>query len=114
MQILPEFCSTLPERSCRVQAYVDPRGQVKSLGIYSAETSKGKALKLVCETLGIAPEDVVAIGDNLADMPMLDFAGIGITMGNAPEGMRNKAEYIVPTNDEKGVRWAVEKFVLSA
>ena len=45
---------------------------------------------------------------------MLDFAGVGVTMGNAPEGMKNEAEHIAPTNDEQGVRWAVEKFVIFA
>ena len=114
LRILPELCSGFPDNSCRVQAYVDSSDTVRSLGIYSAGTSKGKALELVCEKLEIAPEDGMAIGDNWSDKPMLDFAGIGVIMGNAPADMKSRGEHVAPTNDDQGVRWAVEEFVVSA
>jgi hydroxymethylpyrimidine pyrophosphatase-like HAD family hydrolase len=112
IEMLPGFCSELSGDSCRVQAYVDPSDKVTSLGIYSSETSKGNALHQVCQKLEIGQEEVMAIGDNWSDKPMLEFAGVGVTMGNAPEGMRQEAEFVAPTNDEEGVRWAVERFSL--
>src|SRR5262249_22614561 len=45
--------------------------------------SKGEALAQLARRLGIAPEEVVAIGDNHNDIGMLRFAGLGIAMGNA-------------------------------
>lgn len=109
IEILPEFCSNLPG-NCRVQTYVDSNDAVTSLGIYSSETSKGKALELVCKELAVGQEEVMAIGDNWSDMSMLSFAGVGITMRNAPERMKKQAKHVAPTNDEGGVRWAVERF----
>ena len=53
---------------------------------------------------------MIAIGDNYNDMDMLQYAGVGIAMGNAPDIVKEKADDITATNDEDGVAKALEKY----
>ena len=45
----------------------------------------------------------MAIGDSGNDAAMLDFAGVGVAMGNGEEALKQKADLIAPTNEEGGV-----------
>ncbi len=75
-------------------------------------SSKGAALAFVAQLLNISPSAVVAIGDNLNDLEMLQFAGVGVAMANADESLRRHAQYLTRTNDEEGVRAVIERFIL--
>ena len=74
--------------------------------------SKGNALQVIAANLGIAPEDVVAIGDNHNDIGMLRFAGLGVAMGNAHDEVKAAADYVTLSNAEEGVAAVIEKLVL--
>lgn len=74
--------------------------------------SKGKTLKVLLGELGVAPENVLAMGDGENDIEMLQLAGIGVAVGNAHESLKKVADYVVGTNDADGVAEAVERFVL--
>lgn len=75
--------------------------------------SKGTALRyLLDEMLHIDPQHVLAMGDAENDAEMLQLAGVGVAIGNADEGLKQVADYVVGTNDEDGVAEAVERFVL--
>ncbi len=75
--------------------------------------AKDKALASICEYLHITREEVMACGDGFNDIPMLTYAGLGIAMKNAYPETQEQADCIAPfTNDECGVAWAVEKFIL--
>ncbi len=76
------------------------------------EAEKASALRLVCEELGIAPEETMAMGDSESDLEMIRMVGLGVAMGNSPDEMKKAALHIAPTNDEDGVAWAVRQFVL--
>jgi Cof subfamily protein (haloacid dehalogenase superfamily) len=65
--------------------------------------NKGTALKLVSEMFEISHKDIIAFGDNENDIEMLQLAGNGIAMGNAPDHVKSKADMITGTNDEDGV-----------
>ena len=57
----------------------------------------------------------MACGDGLNDIPMLEYAGLSIAMKNAYPETLEKADDISPyTNDECGVAWAIEKFILDS
>mgnify|MGYP001112177453 FL=1 len=58
-------------------------------------------------------EQVMTIGDNFNDSPMLALAGLGIAMGNAPEGVKETANLVTASNDEHGVAQAIRKHVLN-
>ena len=74
--------------------------------------SKGEALKFLSKELGIAPEEMIAIGDNENDISMLKYAGLGIAMDNGEQCAKDIAQYITATNEEDGVALAIEKFIL--
>ena len=65
--------------------------------------NKGASLAGLMERLGLVPEEVMAIGDSGNDAAMLDFAGVGVAMGNGEEALKQKADLIAPTNEEGGV-----------
>ncbi|TMN21385.1 HAD family phosphatase [Lentibacillus cibarius] len=74
--------------------------------------NKASALQRVCEELGITMDNVLAVGDSLNDMKMIQSAGIGVAMGNAQEAIKNAADYVTDTNEQHGVGKAIEKFIL--
>jgi len=75
--------------------------------------NKGTALAFLAERHGIAQEEIMAIGDSLNDIEMIQYAGIGVAMGNARPEVKKVADYITATNEEDGVAQAIEKFVLA-
>ena len=76
------------------------------------EADKGKCLRKLADTLGIPMENVMALGDGDNDVEMIKAAGLGIAMANARPETKTAAREIAPTNDECGVAWAIEKYVL--
>jgi Cof subfamily protein (haloacid dehalogenase superfamily) len=77
------------------------------------EANKGKALEYLCNMYGIGSEEVIAIGDSYNDIPMLKFAGLGIAMGNAPDEVKQYADFVTSGNDEDGIAEAINRFVLN-
>ena len=71
-----------------------------------------EALAYLCERWGIAAEETLAIGDNWNDRVMLESAGRGLLMGNAPSELIALGLPLLPTNDEDGVAHALETHVL--
>ncbi|AYO30074.1 HAD family phosphatase [Biomaibacter acetigenes] len=82
------------------------------LDIISIKASKGRALKILSKQLRINREEIMAIGDNFNDIDMIEFAGIGVAMGNAPEEVKNVADFVAASNNDDGVANALEKFLL--
>ena len=74
---------------------------------------KANTLSILLERLGIATENIVAFGDGVCDVGMLQLAGMGIAMGNAQESVKACADYVTLTNDEDGVATAIEKLVIA-
>jgi Cof subfamily protein (haloacid dehalogenase superfamily) len=74
---------------------------------------KGSALKIVAADLGIAQENVMAIGDQGNDATMVEWAGVGVAMGNGNEVTKAVAKWIAPTIDDDGAAVAIEKFILN-
>ena len=74
--------------------------------------SKGNALKAIAADLHIRPEEIVAFGDNHNDIGMLQFAGLGVAMGNAHDEVKSMADYVTASNAEDGVAKAIEEIVL--
>ena len=65
----------------------------------------------MCEKYGVALENTLAIGDNFNDMLMIIHAGKGIAMGNAPDEVKQAADYVTGMNDENGFFNALAKSV---
>jgi Cof subfamily protein (haloacid dehalogenase superfamily) len=74
--------------------------------------SKSNALAFLCSGLGIAREEVVAVGDNDNDIDMLLWAGRGVAMRNALPRVKEAASYVTEnSNDGDGVAEVIERFI---
>ncbi|MDX2162751.1 MAG: HAD family hydrolase [bacterium] len=93
-------------------ARVMQAGIPNMLEVLPPGVSKGSALKMITKDMRIPADSVLAIGDAENDIEMLEFAGIGVAMGQAEQAVKDKANYVAPTHDEDGVADAIEKFVL--
>ncbi|OCQ96624.1 hydrolase [Oscillatoriales cyanobacterium USR001] len=75
--------------------------------------NKGAAIRYIAEEiLGLQPANVMAIGDNFNDVEMIDYAGIGVAMGDGPEEVKAIAQWVAPNIDQDGAAAAIEKFLL--
>jgi hydroxymethylpyrimidine pyrophosphatase-like HAD family hydrolase len=77
-----------------------------------AGVSKAAALHFLCERMGITMEEVMAVGDSLNDIKMIQASGVGVAMGNAQEAIKNVADFVTDTNNNNGVAKAIEHVVL--
>ena len=80
--------------------------------VLCAGCSKGSALRDWAEQRGYGRDEVMAVGDNLNDMEMLEFAGRPVIMGNAIADLKTRGWTLTDTNDNAGVAQAIETFIL--
>lgn len=73
--------------------------------------TKETGVRKVCESLKIEMENVIAIGDNLNDLRLVQSAGLGIAMGNADDQLKRVANEITDTNENDGVAKAIQRFI---
>jgi hydroxymethylpyrimidine pyrophosphatase-like HAD family hydrolase len=89
-----------------------PDRDLSILDILPAGCSKGQAILALAAARGIAPAEVLAIGDNWNDVSMLEVAGAAVLMSNAPEDLKALARIrgwrIGPSNSDDGVADAIE------
>lgn len=82
------------------------------LDIIPSNVSKGNALEILCDYLKISTKDILAIGDNLNDLDMIEKSGIGIAVNNAYPKLKKIANYTTEKNVEQGgFAEAIYKFI---
>ena len=88
----------------------------KSITLLEAfHPTANKRLAVKClaeEIMALRPENVMAIGDDVSDIEMLEYAGIGVAMGNAPAAVKACADWVTSTIEKDGVAKAVERWIL--
>lgn len=77
------------------------------------QATKGCALKILAEKMGVGREEIISFGDSYNDIDMIQFAGLGIAMGNAPEHIKVIADSVADTNNNSGVAKIINKYVLN-
>ena len=97
-----DFSVTLTEYEHRDFSLVD---------VVRAGCSKGTALRAWAARRGWEPQEIMAIGDNLNDLQMLEFAGTPVVMGNGLDELKARGWAVTAHNDEAGVAEAIERFV---
>jgi len=75
--------------------------------------SKARAIEIVIQKLGIRIENTIAIGDSANDMEMIEAAAIGVAMAEAPDFLKEKADFITKSCREHGVSYALSELLLN-
>ena len=83
------------------------------LEVVPESVDKANTLSVLLEKEGIDRADVLAIGNGVRDVPMLQLVGLGVAMGNAQDSVKACADVVTLTNAEDGVAVALEKAILS-
>ena len=86
------------------------RGHI--LEVASHRSGKWARLHEIARSEGIEAAEIAAIGDDTNDAEMLESAGLGIAMANAPAAVRALADHVTPSNDDDGAARAIEQFLL--
>jgi Cof subfamily protein (haloacid dehalogenase superfamily) len=81
--------------------------------VNAAECSKGTTLARWAASRGVTSAEIMAVGDNLNDVEMLDFAGTAVVMGNATEALKSRGYHVTGTNDEQGLATAIRRFAFA-
>ncbi|MFV0440972.1 MAG: Cof-type HAD-IIB family hydrolase [Lachnospirales bacterium] len=100
-EALKEFPNYELTRSEPIFLEFSPNGVHKAIGI-----SK------IMEIMNIKIDEVIAVGDSYNDLTMIEFAGLGVAMGNAHKEVKEIADYVTLSNDEEGISHIIEKFIL--
>lgn len=112
-ELPPKLLAAVHQRYPKQQLYC-----VQSTEVYvefsSPVATKGLALKTLTEDiLQLQSTQVMAIGDNYNDLDMIEYAGIGVAMGNAPDAVKQSANHVTSSIEEDGVVQAIRQFLLS-
>ena len=77
------------------------------------QVSKKQALLELANYYQLSLSEIMTIGDNYNDIPMIETAGLGVAMGNAPTEVKTCANKVTDSNDQNGVSKAIKLYVLS-
>ncbi len=99
--------------TCSVALTEYERRDFSLVDVLQAGCSKGSALSAWAERQGLPASEVMAIGDNLNDLEMLQYAGTPVVMGNAIDALKARGWAATASNDEAGVAKAIETFVFA-
>ena len=83
-----------------------------NIEVMSKEVSKGNAVAKLAEIYKINPAEIITLGDNENDISMIEYAGLGVAMGNAVQLLKDRANYITADYMDDGVAQVIEKFLL--
>lgn len=76
------------------------------------KATKGNALRWCADHFGFRMDELLAFGDSLNDVSMLEAAGVGVAMGNAREDVKAMGFPVCGTNEEDGVAHYIEENIL--
>lgn len=89
------------------------RSEPYFLEVVPCAINKANTLGVLLEQLEIEREDVIAIGDGVCDVTMIQLAGMGVAMGNAQDSVKACADWVTDSNEDEGVAVAVEKLIIA-
>ena len=102
----PRFASTYEPRFGK-RLYVTNAGR-EWIDFMNLGVSKGSGVAHLCRELGIGLADAAAVGDTYNDIPMLSAVGHSFVVANAEKHMHDHADYLVPSNDDRGVATLID------
>ncbi|MBA9084417.1 hypothetical protein FHR92_000874 [Fontibacillus solani] len=85
-----------------------------NLEINPAGINKASGVQMVCELLGLAMSEVVAVGDSLNDLAAIQAAGLGVAMGNAQIAVKENADVVTASNNDDGIALIIRDYILKS
>ena len=110
-EILQEAINNLPEYL--YEKYTIVRSAPFFLEFLNKEVNKGVGVEALANSLGIKREEVICMGDAGNDEHMIRYSGFGVAMGNAFEEIKAVADFVTKSNNEDGVAYVIDQFVLN-
>lgn len=89
------------------------RSEPYFLEVVPPQINKADTLGILMEKLAMRPEAVIAVGDGVCDIGMIQMAGLGIAMGNADERVKRCTDYTTSSNEDDGVAKAIEEHIIA-
>ena len=74
--------------------------------------NKARSIEVLLNRLKLTEQQCIACGDAYNDVTMIQYAGLGVAMGNAVDEVKEAANLVTDTNDRDGVAKVVEKYML--
>ena len=109
-EIIEEVIKMIPEEVS--SKYTVVRSAPFYLEFLNKAVNKGAGVAALAEKLNIKQEEVICIGDAGNDIHMIEYAGLGVAMGNAFPEVKKVANFITKTNEQDGVAHIINKFIL--
>jgi Cof subfamily protein (haloacid dehalogenase superfamily) len=113
IELLPDdiFQKEKLEKKLREMPLSVTTSGMNSIEITNQGTSKGEALAYLCQCLQVEAGEVMAIGDNLNDLEMLNWVGLAVAVANADPIVKNVADFVTLGSNHSGVAYAIARFV---
>ena len=96
------------------QRYTVVRSSPYFLEFMNKQSNKGTGVAALAEHIGLSAAQVIAVGDAGNDRHMIEYAGLGVAMGNATDEIKGLAQHTTARNDDEGVAKVIEQFILNA
>lgn len=107
----PEFEKSLQEKYQGTLSIY--RSEPFFIEIMPLNVDKAASLDRMLEVIGLTKDDAICCGDGYNDISMIQYAGVGVAMGNAQPAVKEAADYITATNDEDGLVQVIDEFILN-
>lgn len=107
-RLFAEYVDRSPVLQSSIAAF---QSEDNYLELVPGQVSKGTALQRLAATLDIPLDQVMAIGNQLNDLPMLQAAGIGVAVANSPDELKQAADYVCESSYSEGVLEAMERYI---
>lgn len=113
VEVITGLASQLKNSHSRTQ--VKQYQSMTFLEVFHPAVNKRLAVSYLAEeVMRLRPENVMAVGDDFTDIEMLQYAGIGVAMGDAPAMVKASADWVTTSVEKDGVATAVERWILRA
>lgn len=94
-----------------VENYYAVRTAPFLIEVMNKSTNKGYAISVMAKDLGVGQEEIMSIGNERNDIPMLAQAGFAVAMANAVPELKIHADFITKNNLQSGVGYAIERLL---
>lgn len=108
-EVAPEYEAEL--RECYEGIADVYRSEAFFIEIMPRFVNKATSLERMLESLGLTRDNAICCGDGFNDISMIQYAGVGVAMGNAKPEVKAAADYVTGTNDEDGLVEVIRRFI---